>query len=429
MKLAVLGTGYVGIVTAVVFADFGNDVWGLDIDKKRVASLKQGKSPIYEPQLQEFLKRGLKAGRLHFTTDYSKTLRDVEVIFICVGTPPDSNGEADLSYVFSATKSIAKHLKKKAIIVLKSTVPPGVHEQLERILKKYCKVEHYFASVPEFLREGSAIADTLKPSRIIIGADGKEVVNKLLELHAPINGERVVCDIISAQMIKYAANAFLATKISFANGVARVCDLLKADVKKVMQGLGLDPRIGREFLFPGLGYGGSCFPKDVKAFVHLAKKAGYDFRLLEEVDQINLTQVDYVIDKAEKFLGSFQDKVVGLWGLAFKPDTDDLREARSLVLISNLLGKGAKIQAYDPVAMVAAKKIFAKKIMFKTDAYEAAKNADVIFLVTEWNEFKKLDLQKVKKLMKGKLLIDGRNLYDPRIVKEFGFTYQGVGRR
>ena len=428
MKLAVIGTGYVGVVTSVVFADFSNQVWGLDINKERIESLKKGQPPIYEPGLEKFLTKGLKSGRLHFTTNYSQALDKAQIIFICVGTPPKSNGDYDLSYVFSAAEAIGKTLNNYAVVVIKSTVPPGTGDKVKGIIQKFTKVPFEVASCPEFLREGRALEDSFHPSRIVIGVDNPKAKKLLLELHRPIKAPKVVCDVISAQLVKYAANAFLATKISFINTIAIICDRIGADIKKVNQGLGLDPRIGKSFLEAGLGYGGSCFPKDVSALISFVRRLNYDFKFLQEIEKINAKQVEYVIKKAQAALGDFKGKKAAVLGLAFKPDTDDLREARSLILIDWLLKKKAKIQAYDPIAMKMAKKIYGKKIKFKKDAYQAVKGSEVVFIVTEWDEFKKLDLRKVKRLMKGKLLVDGRNIFEPEQARKIGFIYQGVGR-
>ncbi len=428
MNICVIGTGYVGIVTTVIFADFGNQVVGLDVDEKKIERIKQGIPPIHEPGLEEYLKKGLNSGRLTFTSDYKEALKDTEAVFICVGTPQSETGEVDTRYVEAAIESVAKHMTKPLTIVLKSTVPPGIHKQLTKILDKQTKVQYEFASCPEFLREGSAITDTLNPARVVIGADTKKAAEKLLALHKSLPGERVVTDIVSAQMIKYAANSLLATKISFANAVARVCDLLGADVVDVMKGIGLDPRIGSQFLNAGLGYGGSCFPKDVKGLYHLSENAGYKFSLLEEVDRINATQASYVLEKARKKAGTFKDKKISMLGLAFKPDTDDMRDARSLVLIDELISEGAHVTAYDPVALDTTKAMIQDKIRYANDAYEAVKGADIVILVTEWNEFKQLDMDKVKSLMKGKTFIDGRNMYEKDFMVTHGFDYISVGR-
>jgi len=428
MKLAVIGTGYVGVVTSVVFTDFGNQVWGLDINKERIKSLKKSQPPIYEPGLEKFLTKGLKSGRLHFTSSYNQALDKAQIIFICVGTPPKADGDYDLSYVFSAAEAIGKTLNNYAVIVIKSTVPPGTGDKVKAIIQKYTSVPFDVASCPEFLREGRALEDSFHPSRIVIGVDSPKAKKLLLELHRPIKAPKVICDVVSAQLVKYAANAFLATKISFINAIAIVCDKIGADIKKVSQGLGLDPRIGKSFLEAGLGYGGSCFPKDVSALVSFSKRLNYNLKFLREIEKINAKQVEYVAKKAQAILGNFKGKKAAILGLAFKPDTDDLRESRSLILIDWLLKRKAKIQAYDPIAMKMAKKIYGKRIDIKKDSYEAVKGSEVVFIVTEWNQFKKLDLEKVKRLMKGKLLIDGRNIFEPEQVRKIGFIYQGVGR-
>jgi len=429
MNIAVIGTGYVGVVTAAVLADFGNQIWGLDIMEERVENLKKGISPIFEPGLEELLERGLKADRLHFTTSYKEALENTNIVFVCVGTPQKDNGEVELSYVESAVESIAQTITKPTVIVLKSTVPPGIHHHLTTLIDKHTQVAYEFASVPEFLREGSAIADTLNPSRVVIGADSERARDLLLDIHRQMPGERVVTDIISAQMIKYAANSFLATKISFANAIARICDLVGADVKDVMTGIGLDPRVGGMFLCPGLGFGGSCFPKDIKGLYHVALEAGYDFKLLKEVDEINETQVPYVLAVARKHIGSFSGKKVAVLGLAFKPDTDDMRDARSIPLIKTLVEENASITVFDPVAMELAKKLLPENVSYAKSAYEATQSADAVIIVTDWNEFKELDLAKIRSQMKGNLLIDGRNIYNPEKVKDNGFVYVGVGRR
>ena len=428
MNITVVGTGYVGIITAAVLADFGNHVWGIDIDPQRVKDLRSGKSPIYEPGLNDLLQKGVNAKRLEFTTKYSQGLEDSGVVFVCVGTPQDKNGKVDTKYVFACVESIVQTAKQPMIIVLKSTVPPGIHRELQKLVAKYTKLKMEFASMPEFLREGSALQDTLTPPRIVIGTKSKKTEETLLKLHEPIPGERILTDIISAQMVKYASNAFLATKISFANARARISDSLGANVTDVMLGMGLDPRIGKSFLYPGLGFGGSCFPKDIKGIYYLALENGYDFDLIKMVDQINDTQVDYLLQKTSKFINSWKGKKVGFLGLAFKPETDDMREARSVVLAEKLLAMGAEIVAYDPVATKTAQKELGKKIGYAKNVDEVLVDADVVFLVTEWNEFHKLDLKKVKNLMHGNLLVDGRNIYDSRLVREAGLEYIGVGR-
>jgi UDPglucose 6-dehydrogenase len=429
MNLTVLGTGYVGVVSAAVFARLGHDVWGLDIDPKRVEMLKNGKSPIYEPGLEDLLKEGIANKKLHFTTSYKEALENTDVIFICVGTPQSESGEVELKYVKAATKSIAENLKNPSIIVLKSTVPPGIQNELKKILDEHTKVDYEFASMPEFLREGTAVDDTLKPDRVVIGTGSDKAKQILLDIHKDLPGKRLTTNIITAQMIKYTANSFLATKISFANAISRICDLVGADAPTVMEGIGQDHRIANTFLSCGLGFGGSCFPKDIKGLYYLAKQAGYDFKLMEAVDEINHDQVQYYLQKAEQAIKSFQDKNVGILGLAFKPNTDDMRDARSIPLINSLLAKGAKVKAYDPIATETAKQVYKDKITYEKSWQDAVKDVDIVFLVTEWDEFKKIDLKQLKELMKGKILVDGRNLFDPQKAKQSGLEYIAVGRK
>lgn len=429
MNLAVIGTGYVGLVTAAVFADLGYSIWAVDINKLKIKNLKLKIIPFYEPGLKKLVVKNINAGRLRFTTSYQKAIPNSEVIFICVGTPSLRDGSYNLDYVFQSAKSIAQNLKKYALVVIKSTVPPGTNEKVKRMIEKYTDVSFDLASCPEFLREGSAIEDTLHPFRIIIGADDKKTADLLLKLHEPIKAPKLVCDVKSAQLIKYAANAFLATKISFINLIAKLCDKTGADIKKVAKGLGLDPRIGREFLGAGLGYGGSCFPKDTWALISFAQKMDVDFDFLSTVDKVNRTQVDYFVDKViEVCGGSVQNKTMAILGLSFKPNTDDMREARSVLVIEKLQSLGAKIKAYDPVAIPKAKKIL-KKVKYAQDAYETVKGADVLCLVTEWDEFKNLNFRKIKKLMRKPIIVDGRNIYDPKKVKKLGFIYEGIGQR
>jgi UDPglucose 6-dehydrogenase len=428
MNIAVIGAGYVGLVTAGIFSDFGNQVWGIDIDKSKIKSLKSKIIPFYEPGLKEIINRNIEKGRLHFTTSYQEAIPQSQIIFICVGTPAKKNGDYDLTYVYSAARAIAQNLKNYAVICIKSTVPPSVNKKIEGIIKKETKISFDLASCPEFLQEGSAIENSLHPARIVIGSESKKAKKLLLQLHEPVKAPRLVCDIKSAQMIKYAANAFLATKISFINSIARLCDVIKADIKPVSEGLGLDPRIGKQFLKAGLGYGGSCFPKDTWALIAYAKRLGYNFSFLKEVDNVNQEQVDYFLAKAVKALGgSVKNKPLTVLGLSFKPDTDDMREARSVLLIRKLQQKGAKISAYDPIAINNAKKVL-KNVKLYNSPYQALKGSSALFLVTEWPEFKKLDFKKVGRLMKEKVIIDGRNFLDDKKLKKLGFIYKGVGR-
>lgn len=429
MTISVIGHGYVGLITASVFADFGNTVWVVGHTPKKIENLKKGITPFYEPGLEEMVKRNLHAQRLKFTLDYKEAIPPAEIIFICVGTPPKENGEADLSHVLAATKEIGKNLDGYTVIVVKSTVPLGTNIEVAKVLNKIKPRKATFdsASCPEFLREGSAISDSLFPDRIIIGTASQKAKKLLLELHKPIEGERVVTTIENAELIKYASNALLSTKISFANAMSFICDKTGADVEQVLTGVGLDKRLGRTFLYPGVGFGGSCFPKDVKALIAIAKQNGYDFSLLKAVDQINHEAKQKFVDKITKNLKTIEGKTIGILGLAFKPNTDDMREAPSKYVIENLQRAGAKIKAYDPVAIGNATKVL-KDVVYCNDSYDVAKDTDALIVLTEWNEFKLLDLAKIKSLMKKPVLFDGRNIYEPQKLKNLGFEYYGVGR-
>lgn len=428
MRLAVVGTGYVGLVTAVVFADLGNQVQGLDIDKDRIALANQGKSPIYEPGLEQLLKKNLQKKRLSFTTSYEEAIKGAQIVFICVGTPPKRNGGYDLSYVFAAAQAIARSISQYTVIVIKSTVPPGTGDKVRELMKEVTKVAFDVASCPEFLREGSAIEDSFHPSRIVIGTDSQKAKRLLLKLHRPIQAPRVICDPISAQLTKYAANAFLATKISFVNSIAIICDKIGADITQVSEGLGLDPRIGTSFLEAGLGYGGSCFPKDISALIAFSRRRGYDFSFLREIEGINRQQADYFVDKlARVFRGKLAGKTVTLLGLAFKPNTDDVREARSLLVIKKLLAEGAKVRAVDPVAIPNAQKL-EEQVAYFTDPYEALAGADALLLITEWEQFGILDWKRVKRVMRQSVILDGRNYLPKDKLENLGFVYQGIGR-
>lgn len=433
MKLSFVGTGYVGLVTGTVFADYGYTVYCIDVDEKKIENLKLGKLPFYEPGLEEMVLKNVKEKRLHFTTHYADAVPDSKAVFICVGTPPLANGEVDLSQLRSATEMTAKHLKGYTVIAIKSTVPIGVEVELDEIIKANKKSHgtYEFASVPEFLKEGSALIDTLHPDRLVFGVDSKKASDTLLDIHKHISGERVVTDLRSAQMIKYAANSFLAMKISFANGVANVAEKVGADATAVLYGMGLDKRIGQEFFKPGVGFGGSCFPKDVLAFYDLALKNGYDFPLVKAAYDINTRQVELFLDKIRDLSGgSVSGKTYGILGLAFKPNTDDIREAPSIKIIKQLLQEGAKIKAFDPVAMGGVQRLYSDlAIEYATDAYQAVKDADAAIIVTEWNEFKEMDLKKVKQLLRGDVIIDGRNIFSPEDVKQLGLRYTGVGRK
>lgn len=429
MTITFIGHGYVGLVTAAVFADLGNTVWVIGRTAQKIENLKKGITPFYEPGLTELVKHNIAAGRLRFTLGYQDAIPVSKIIFICVGTPSKANGEADLSSVFSTAKEVGKHLKDYAVVVTKSTVPVGTNRKVAQIIRRTVsgKVHFDIASCPEFLREGSAISDTLAPDRIVIGADSHRAKDFLLDLHKPIDGERVVTTIESAEMIKYASNALLSTKISFANAMSFICDAVGADVEVVLTGVGLDKRLGRSFLFPGVGFGGSCFPKDVKALVAIAKKHKYDFKLLSAVYQINQEAKERFVKKVVETMRGVKDKTLAVLGLSFKPNTDDMREAPSVEIVRKLQRLGAKIKAFDPEAMKNAKAIF-PNITYCENAHETAKNADALLVLTEWNEFKQLDLAELRTLMKNYYIFDGRNIYDPEKVKRLGFIYKGIGR-
>lgn len=428
MTISIIGTGYVGLVTGAVFADLGHKVYCVDIDDTKIKKLEKGEIPFFEPGLQELVKKTSSQGRLFFTTSYQQSVPNSKIVFVCVGTPPKDNGEPNLSYLHQATESAAKHLKDYTLIVIKSTVPIGVEKELEALIKKNSNAEFEFASCPEFLREGSAVEDTQTPDRIIIGTNSKKAADILLKLYEHFNGQRLICDLTSAQMIKYAANSLLATKISFANAIANLCEKTGADVELVLKGVGLDKRIGRPFLYPGVGYGGSCFPKDISAFIKIAEKAGLNFNLLKAVEEINNNQPHMFFDKVVEELGNLKDATIAILGLAFKANTDDIREAPSIKIIDLLLSKGAKIKAYDPEAMENMRQIFGDKIQYEENPYKAVEDASALLLITEWNEFRELDLVEVKKLMKKAIIFDGRNIYDPKEIKELGFIYHGIGR-
>lgn len=418
MKICVLGTGYVGLVTAAVFAHLGHEVIGLDIDQAKIEKLNDGQVIIYEPGLGELLKKHLGKNLL-FTTDYSQALKGTEAIFICVGTPPKLDGSYDSKFVLAATKSIAKNLNHYAVVVIKSTVPPATTAEVKQILDTECRVKVDIASTPEFLREGSAIVDTLKPARIILGVTTKRAEKLLRQIHQKIKAPIIITSPQSAQLTKYASNAMLATKISFINSMAILADKVGADIQAVAKGLGLDPRIGSSFLEAGLGYGGSCFPKDTWALISFAKSLGYDFNFLKQVDEVNNAQIKYFISKIKSaFPDGLKGKIFTVLGLSFKPNTDDLREARSTILIKELEKLGAIIQAYDPVI----------KTKF-SDPYQALINSSGLILVTEWPEFKNLNLKRIKLLMFESNVFDGRNFYDPVKIKTAGFKYLGIGRQ
>ncbi len=430
MRIAVIGHGYVGLVSAAVFADLGNNVWVVGRTKEKIEKLKKGVMPFFEPGLAEMVKRNIVAGRLHFTLEYKEAVPSSKIVFICVGTPPKTNGEADLSSVFAASREIAKSLSGYTVVATKSTVPVGTNREVTKILKKFApkKSSYDIASCPEFLREGTALQDTLNPDRIVIGADSQKAKDLLLDLHKPIDGERIVNSIESAEMIKYASNSLLSTKISFANAMAFICDHVGADVEVVLTGVGLDKRLGRSFLYPGVGFGGSCFPKDVKALIAISQNKGYDFELLKAVYKINQEAKKRFIEKVIKTLKGVKGKTIAVLGLAFKPNTDDMREAPSIDVIKKLKQEGANIKTFDPVAMDKAREVLPEDVTYAKSAMDAVAGTDAVLVLTEWNEFKQLDLSALKSVMRHFFLFDGRNIYDPQKVKNLGFTYKGVGR-
>ncbi len=430
-KITVIGTGYVGLVTGACFADLGNFVTCLDINKKRIDDLHNGVMPIYEPGLDQIVERSYKAGRLKFSTDYAEALKDVEIIFIAVGTPSGENGEADLSYVEAAVQSIAEVIEGPFIIVDKSTVPVGTGDWIDGMLQNHANGKTFDFSVvsnPEFLREGSAIGDFMRPDRVVLGSKNPNAIAAIEELYAPLRCPIVKTDIRTAEMIKYASNAFLATKISFINEIANICEKVGADVIDVAKGMGLDNRIGPKFLNAGIGWGGSCFPKDVKALAHIAREYGTQPQLLEAVIKINQTQRMRIVEKLELiFDGDLNGKKIGVLGLAFKADTDDMRESPAADIIGALVKKGAVVRSYDPEAMDQARKILPDAVRLCENPYQALEDADALVLATEWNEFKQLDFKKVSKLMARKIVIDGRNIWDPEFLTGLGYRYYGVG--
>jgi UDPglucose 6-dehydrogenase len=427
--ITVVGVGYVGLVTAVCFADLGNNVSCVDIIESKIEGLKRGVMPIYEPGLEELVSRNVKADRLRFTTSYSEGLKDAEFVFIAVGTPEGVNGEADMGYVRQAAQSIAGEMGKPLVIVNKSTVPVGTGDWVADIVRQHQKKNVDFAVVsnPEFLREGSAISDFMRPDRIVLGSLDADAAERVAQLYLPLRSTILITDLRTAEMIKYASNAFLATRISFINEIANICEAVGADVKEVATGMGYDKRIGPDFLDAGIGYGGSCFPKDVKALAHMADEKGRHPQLLHAVMEINDYQRQAIVQKLRLALGDVGGKTIGLLGLAFKPNTDDMREAPSSHIASLLLAEGARVRGYDPVAMDVAARV-APEIALASDPYELATDADALVVVTEWNEFKNLNLERVRDLMKQPVVVDGRNIYDPATMRSLGFGYRGVGR-
>ena len=429
-NICVIGTGYVGLVTGTCFADMGNEVTCLDVEESRISNLKQGIMPIYEPGLEQMVSHNVNSGRLKFTTNYEDALKNAEFAFIAVGTPSGVDGEADLQYVRSAAESIADLVHHPIIVINKSTVPVGTGDWVTEIIKKQRggkPLEFSVVSNPEFLREGSAINDFMNPDRVVLGSTDFEAANQVAKLYLPLRATIQITDLRTAEMIKYASNAFLATRISFINEIANVCEEMGADVLEVAEGMGLDKRIGHSFLDAGLGWGGSCFPKDVKALAHMAVLHGTHPQLLQAVMEINRNQRRRTVVKLRRALGSLNDKVIGILGLSFKPNTDDIREAPALEIIHLLQNEGAMIKAYDPQAMENAKTEVPLVTLCK-NPYEVADEADALVLATEWNEFKQLDFEKVYESMKNPIIMDGRNLWDPELLTKIGFQYYGVGR-
>jgi UDPglucose 6-dehydrogenase len=429
-QICVIGVGYVGLVTAACFADLGNRVVALDVDDKRVENLKKGIMPIYEPGLEELVGRNTKAGRLSFTTSYAEALKGAEFAFIAVGTPSDVDGNADLKYVDAAARSIAQNMTAPLVIINKSTVPIGTGDWVADIVKSAQPkpIDFSVVSCPEFLREGSAIGDFMSPHRNVIGSLDRDAANKVAQLHLPLRSPIVITDLRTAEMIKYASNAFLATKISFINELADLCEMVGADVKEVAAGMGYDARIGRHFLDAGLGWGGSCFPKDVQALAYMAKERGLNPRILNDVMDVNYDRRKTVADRVEKLVGgNLKGKLIGLLGLAFKPNTDDMRDAPAIDIAAALIEAGAKVRGYDPVARETAAPLM-PGVDICDNVYEMADGCDALVVVTEWNEFKQLDLEKVKRLLKSPVIYDGRNIYDPNAMKEMDFIYKSIGR-
>ncbi|WP_243373913.1 UDP-glucose/GDP-mannose dehydrogenase family protein [Geotalea sp. SG265] len=441
MKICIIGTGYVGLVAGTCFAESGNDVICVDVDEAKIEGLKQGVIPIYEPGLKELVVRNFGEGRLSFTTDLAAAVKASLINFIAVGTPPGEDGSADLQYVLDVARVIGRNMESFKIVVDKSTVPVGTADKVRGVVKEELEkrgrdIEFDVVSNPEFMKEGAAIDDFMKPDRVVIGTDNVRTAEIMKELYSPFmrkTNRLIIMDIRSAEMTKYAANAMLATKISFMNQIANLCDRMGADVSAVREGIGSDSRIGYDFLFPGVGYGGSCFPKDVKALVKTAEENDYDFMLLKAVEAVNERQKLVLTDKITGCLGdcstqSLKGKTIAIWGLSFKPRTDDMREAPSVVIIHRLLELGAKVAAHDPEAINEARKIFGERIIYSNNQYEILKGADALAIVTEWNEYRTPDFDRIKTLLNRPLIFDGRNLYEPSRIKEAGFEYLPIGR-
>ena len=432
MKVAVVGTGYVGLVVGACLAETGNDVVCADVDGGKIANLKQNKLPIYEPGLEPMVLRNQRDGRLTFTTDVGMAVERAEVVFIAVGTPPDEDGSADLQHVLDVARTIGEHMNSPKVVVTKSTVPVGTAEKVRTEIKKYTSTPFHVCSNPEFLKEGAAVEDFMKPDRVVLGVDSDESARVIEELYAPFvrtGNPLIVMDIPSAELTKYAANAMLATRISFMNQIARLCESVGASVTSVRRGIGSDRRIGPAFLFPGPGYGGSCFPKDVKALIRTGRENEVSLDILEAVETANEAQKQVLFEKLGRHLGNLNQRTVAVWGLAFKAETDDVRESPALVLIESLLCAGAKVQVHDPAAMKSAARQLGARVTYAQHAYDALRGADALAILTEWLEYRNPDFDRMKQLLSRPLIVDGRNLYDPGKLGRLGFTYDSIGRR
>ena len=431
MKIAVVGTGYVGLVAGACLAESGNDVVCIDKDESKIRTLRRGKIPIYEPGLEELVRRNRQEGRLTFTTALPKAVRDAAVIFIAVGTPQGDDGSADVQQVLAVARDVAKAMNGYKVLVAKSTVPVGTSIKLREIVRRETTHPFSVVSNPEFMKQGAAIEDFMKPDRVVVGVEDERAEQLMVELYGPFmrtGAPIMVMDCASAELTKYAANAMLATRISFMNEIANVCELVGADVDHVRRAIGADRRIGTSFLFPGIGYGGSCFPKDVQALVRFAAEEDYEFKILRAVESVNALQKTRLVAKMKTHFGSLKGKTVAVWGLAFKPKTDDMREAPSIALIQALLSAGATVRAYDPEAMKTAECVFGKRVTFSAGNYDALKGADGLAIVTEWNEFRRPDFARMRTLMRSPVVFDGRNLFTPEQMKQNGFTYYSIGR-
>ncbi len=431
MKIAVIGTGYVGLVLGVCLAETGNDVTCVDKDQAKIRLLRKGQVPIYEPGLTELVQKNQAEARLTFSTQLPRAVKSAQIIFIAVGTPQGEDGSADLQHVLSVARDIGRAMEGYKVIVNKSTVPVGTAEKVRGVVRRETKHPFSVVSNPEFLKQGAAVDDFMKPDRVVIGAEDPRGAEMMVALYQPFTrtgAPIMVMDCASAELSKYAANALLATRISFMNEVANVCELFGADVDRVRQAVGSDRRIGTSFLFPGVGYGGSCFPKDVQALVRFSADKNYDFKMLKAVEAVNAAQKRVLVTKMEAHFGSFKGKTIAIWGLAFKPKTDDMREAPAIPIVQALLEKGAKVQVYDPEALKVAKGIFGTKVIYAPKSYDALRGADALAIVTEWHEFREPDFPRMRKLMRSPVIFDGRNIYQPQQMKAHGFTYSSIGR-